>query len=26
MFTSATAFQATFTCTDAVNGPANTCT
>ena len=26
MFTSATAFQATFTCTDAVTGPANTCT
>ncbi|CCO17143.1 unnamed protein product [Bathycoccus prasinos] len=26
MFTSATAFQAKFTCTDAVTGPANTCT
>ena len=26
MFSGATAFQATFTCTDAVTGPANTCT
>ena len=26
MFTSATAFQAKFTCTDAVNGPASSCT
>jgi surface protein len=25
MFTSATAFQAKFTCTDAVTGPANSC-
>ena len=26
MFSGANAFQATFTCTDAVTGPANTCT
>jgi len=25
MFTSATAFQAKFTCTNAVTGPANSC-